>query len=464
MNTPEDFPQARALFSVEAEQAVLGGLLLDNNAVDRINGLDPAHFYREDHRAVFVAILQLVVSNRPADVVTVFERLQSEGRAERVGGLPYLTELAHRTPSAANISRYAEIVRDRAMLRETASAARKVLEMVETPSALKGAEILDRAQALLSGLAQIGVRREPKMLRELMAEFCDAVDARAHGSGETAISTGLDSLDRALNGGLRRGNLVIVAGRPSMGKTALTTDIGLNISTDYGVLLLSMEMSDQEIVARSVASRGDIALSHLLGRLNPNDTTSWQKLTASIQHIDGLNFAVDDSPALTLLEVRMKAKAHQRKHGLDVLIVDYLGLMTGGEEKMRTQQIGAYSRGLKALAKELNVPVVALAQLSRKNEDRPDRKPILSDLRDSGDIEQDADVVMFVHRPEMYEPNNTELKGYAEVLIRKQRNGALSDVPLLYRGAVTKFEEWTGPLPMLSAGPAVRKRGIAADL
>ncbi|WP_434033693.1 replicative DNA helicase [Cupriavidus sp. a3] len=462
MNAPDDFPQSRALFSIEAEQAVLGGLLLDNSAIDRISGLEPAHFYRDDHREVYGAIYRQVLSNRPADVVTVFEVLQSQGKAERVGGLGYLTQLAHNTPSAANVARYAEIIRDRAMLRETAVAARKVLELVETPSAMKGAEILDRAQALIGGVAQIGVRREAKFLRDLATPFVEGVDERYHGSGDRAIPTGIGSLDRALNGGLRGGNLVIVAGRPSMGKTALTTDIGLNMSTDYSVLLQSMEMSDQEIVGRAMANRGGIHLSALLsGRLTDAD---WPRLTYAVQHTCDLNFAIDDSPALTMLEVRMKAKAHKRKHGLDVLIVDYIGLMTGGEEKMRTQQIGAYSRGLKALAKELNIPVIALAQLSRKNEERPDKRPILSDLRDSGDIEQDADVVMFVHRPEMYDPNNDELKGYAEVLIRKQRNGALGDVPLLYRGAVTKFDEWTGPLPMLSAGPAVRKRGIAADL
>ncbi|WP_434033574.1 replicative DNA helicase [Cupriavidus sp. a3] len=441
---------------------MLGGLLLDNSAIDRISGLEPAHFYRDDHREVYGAIYRQVLANRPADVVTVFEVLQSQGKAERVGGLGYLTQLAHNTPSAANVARYAEIIRDRAMLRETASAARKVLEMVETPSAMKGAEILDRAQALIGGVAQIGVRREAKFLRDLATPFVEGVDERYHGAGDRAIPTGIGSLDRALNGGLRGGNLVIVAGRPSMGKTALTTDIGLNMSTDYSVLLQSMEMSDQEIVGRAMANRGGIHLSALLsGRLADAD---WPRLTYAVQHTCDLNFAIDDSPALTMLEVRMKAKAHKRKHGLDVLIVDYIGLMTGGEEKMRTQQIGAYSRGLKALAKELNIPVIALAQLSRKNEERPDKRPILSDLRDSGDIEQDADVVMFVHRPEMYDPNNDELKGYAEVLIRKQRNGALGDVPLLYRGAVTKFDEWTGPLPTVSAGAAVRKRGIAADL
>ncbi|CAG2152616.1 Replicative DNA helicase [Cupriavidus campinensis] len=463
MNAPDDFPQARALFSVEAEQAVLGGLLLDNDAVDRINGLDVAHFYRDDHRVIYGAIVRLVSANKPADVLTVFEQLQVEGRAERIGGLPYLSAVAQNTPSAANIGRYAEIVRDRALLRETAVAARKVLELVETPSAMKGSEIVDKAQGLLAHLAQVGVSRGPKMLYDLMNEFVERVDERYHGSVTAGISTGLESLDAALNGGFHPGNLVIVAGRPSMGKTALTTDMGLNMAdAGLSVLLDSMEMSDQELVARAAANRGGIGLSALLsGRLGDTD---WPRLTYAIQTMNDMRFAIDDTPAMSLLEVRTKAKAHKRKHGLDVLIVDYLGLMTGGEEKMRTQQIGAYSRGLKALAKELNVPVIALAQLSRKNEDRPDKKPILSDLRDSGDIEQDADVVLFVHRPEMYDPGNEALRGYAEVLIRKNRNGALSDVPLLYRGALTKFEEWTGPLPMLSHGPAVRKRGIAADL
>ncbi|WP_375198971.1 replicative DNA helicase [Cupriavidus metallidurans] len=463
MNAIDDFPQARALYSVEAEQAVLGGLLLDNDAIDRLNGLEAAHFYRDDHRVIFSRIIGLVSANRPADVITVFESLQSQGQAERVGGLAYLNAVAQHTPSTANIARYAEIVRDRALLRETASAARKMLELVETPSAMKGAEIVDKAQSLLADLSKVGVRREPKMIAELMVPVIEQVDARHHSGIEPGISTGIASLDAALNGGLHPGNLVIVAGRPSMGKTALTTDLGLNIA-DAGrsVLLDSMEMADAEIVARALANRGGIHLSALLrGRLQDSD---WPRLTWAVQNLGGMRFAIDDTPAMSLLDVKTKAKAHKRKHGLDVLIVDYLGLMSGGEEKMRTQQIGAYSRGLKALAKELSIPVVALAQLSRKNEERPDRKPILSDLRDSGDIEQDADVVIFVHRPEMYDPNNPDLKGYAEALIRKNRNGALSDVPLLYRGALTKFEEWTGPLPMLSHGPAVRKRGIAADL
>lgn len=463
MNAPDDFPQARVLHSIEAEQAVLGGLLLDNDAIDRIGGLDAGHFYRDDHRVIYGAIVRLISANKPADVLTVFEQLQVEGRAERMGGLSYLNAVAQNTPSTANIARYAEIVRDRALLRDTAAAARRVLELVETPGPMKGAEIVDRAQSLLADLAQIGVRREPKMLAELLTEFVEEVDARYHSRVDPSISTGIESLDRALNGGLHPGNLVIVAGRPSMGKTALTTDVGLNIAhAGSSVLLLSMEMSDREIVARSIANRGKVGLSRLLnGRLEDDD---WPKMTWAIQNIGNMLFAIDDSPALSLLEVKTKAKAHKRRHGLDVLIVDYLGLMSGGEEKMRTQQIGAYSRGLKSLAKELDIPVVALAQLSRKNEERPDKRPILSDLRDSGDIEQDADVVMFVHRPEMYDPNNEEIKGYAEVLIRKQRNGALSDVPLLYRGAVTKFEDWSGPLPILDSGPKVRKRGIAADL
>lgn len=262
MNAIDDFPQARALYSVEAEQAVLGGLLLDSDAIDRIGGLDATHFYRDDHRLIFSAVIRLVSANKPADVITVFEMLQSNGQAERVGGLQYLNAVAQSTPSAANVSRYADIVRDRALLRETAAAARKVLELVETPSPMKGAEVVDRAQSLLADLAQVGVQRGPKMIAELLVPVVEQVDARYHSGIEPGISTGIASLDTALNGGFHPSNLVIVAGRPSMGKTALTTDVGLNIAdSGRSVLLFSMEMSDQEIVARALANRGGINLS-----------------------------------------------------------------------------------------------------------------------------------------------------------------------------------------------------------
>jgi replicative DNA helicase len=464
MTAPDHIASSRALWSVESEQAVLGGLLLDNNAFDRIAGLEPAHFYRLDHRQIYSRILGLIVAGKPADVVTVFDALQERGVAADVGGLTYLTELAHSTPSAANIARYAQTVRDRALLRETLATVRRVQELVQTPSAMNGAEILDCAQSMLARLAQAGVRKEPRLLRDLLPAFAQTVDERIAGTGQTAIPTGLPCLDKALNGGVRRGNLVVVAGRPSMGKTALTTNIGLNMASDYSVLLLSMEMADQEIVARAVASRGEVALSTLLGRLDQHDDGALIGMQSVFAALETLRFAVDDTPALTLLDVRMKARTHQRKYGLDVLIVDYLGLMTGGEEKQRTQQIGAYSRGLKALAKDLNAAVIVLSQLSRKSEERPDKKPQLADLRDSGDIEQDADVVLLVHRPEMYQPADLASKGYAEVMIRKQRNGALGDVPLLYRGAVTRFDEWAGPLPSLSAGAAARRRDVVADL
>lgn len=454
----------RALWGVESEQAVLGGLLLDNDAIDRTAGLEPQHFYRQDHRQIHACILGLVAEGKSADVVTVFERLRERGRTTDVADLVYLTELAQSTPGTANIARYAQTVRDRALLREILAAVQNLQQSILSPSAMTGAEMLDHAQTTLSRLAEAGGRREPSMLRDLLPAFARSVDDRIAGMGEAPLRTGLPPLDKALNGGLRRGNLVVVAGRPSMGKTALTTNIGLNLAADHSVLLLSMEMADQEIVSRAVASRGEVPLSTLLGRMDANDEKALTGMRSAFAAIEGLRFAVDDTPSLTLLDIRMKAKAFQRRHGLDVLIVDHLGLMTGGEEKQRTQQIGAYSRGLKALAKELGAAVIVLSQLSRKSEERPDKRPQLADLRDSGDIEQDADVVLLVHRPEMYQPADMALKGYAEVMIRKQRNGALGDVPLRYRGAVTTFEEWSGPLPQAGARFAPRRRDIVADL
>jgi len=208
-----------------------------------------------------------------------------------------------------------------------------------------------------------------------------------------------------------------------------------------------MEMESQEIAGRAVASRGQVSLGKVMSQIPADDVATWSGVTAGCIKLDALRFAIDDTPAISLLELRLKAKAWKRKHGLHVIIVDYLGLMSGGEGEKRHEQIGSYSRGLKALAKELGVAVIALAQLNRKVEDRPDRRPVLSDLRDSGEIEQDADIVMLVHRPEMYEPENAELRGYAEVLLRKQRGGAIGDIPLRFDGPTCSFQDWAGPAP-----------------
>lgn len=444
--------------SLEAEQSVLGGLLLDNDAVDRIGSLQAKHFYREDHGAIFAEIVKCISVGQPADVITVWEGLEAKGGSFIEGLLPYLNQIAQNTPSAANVGRYAEIVVDRALLRGLLYVTGKARDLVQAPQGKTADQVLDVVQSMVSTLAERRSRTEPRMLSDLLVDFVEEATHRSEGVDGT-IPTGVPELDRMFNGGLRPGQLVIVAGRPSMGKSALASHIGLNVAEKHSVLMFSMEMAGQEIAGRALANRGRIHLSRLMGKMDGADTAAWASVTHGCSQLHNVRFGVDETPAISLLELRLKAKAWKRRHGLDVLIVDYLGLMSGGDGEKRHEQIGSYSRGLKALAKELNVAVIALAQLNRKSEDRGDRRPILSDLRDSGEIEQDADIVAFVHRPEMHEPNNTQLRGYAEVLIRKQRNGSLGDVPLSYDGPTCAFSGWQGERPTASEPRAPRRSG-----
>ncbi|WP_194720916.1 replicative DNA helicase [Noviherbaspirillum malthae] len=457
MNAPAD---AFTLpHSIEAEQAVLGGLLLDNGAIDRIGQLQSRHFYREDHRAIFAQIMQCISKGQPADVISIWDGLQNRGGAFVEGLLPYLNLIAQSTPSAANVARYADIVVEKALLRGLLHVTGKAAELAQNPRGQTADQVLDQVQSMVSKLAERRARTEPKMISELLTEFINETDRRSQGL-EAAIPTGIHSLDQMFNGGLRGGQLVIVAGRPSQGKTALSVDIGLNMATTYSVLMFSMEMSGQELVGRALANRGQIHLSRLLNHIDAGDTLAWDSVTRGCSALEPMRFSIDETPAIALIELRMKAKAWKRKHGLDVIIVDYIGLMTGGDGEKRHEQIGSYSRGLKALAKELDVAIIALAQLNRKPEDRGDRKPILSDLRDSGEIEQDADIVVFVHRPEMHEPNNPQLHGYADVLIRKQRNGPLADLGLRFDGPTCSFSEWIGPKPTSQATHIERRKGF----
>lgn len=444
--------------SIEAEQSVLGGLMLENDAIDRIGSLQAKHFYREDHQAIFAEITRCVSKGQPADVISIWDGLQSRGGAFLDGLLPYLNQIAQNTPSAANVGRYAEIVTDRALLRGLLHVTNKADDLAHNPRGKTADQVLDAVQSMVSTLAERRVRTEPRMISDLLLDFIEATDKRSEGL-ESAIPTGIESLDRMFSGGLRGGQLVIVAGRPSMGKSALAAHIGLNMAEKYSVLMFSMEMSSQELSGRALANRGRIQLSRLLGRIAPNDESAWASVTHGCTQLQPMRFAIDETPAITLLEIRMKAKAWKRRHGLDVLIVDYIGLMSGGDGEKRYEQIGSYSRGLKALAKELDIAIVALAQLNRKSEDRIDKKPILSDLRDSGEIEQDADIVALIHRPEMHDPNNTQLAGYAEVLIRKQRNGANGDIPLNFEGGTCSFSEWEGRRPTMHTPKPGRRGG-----
>ncbi|UIN23518.1 replicative DNA helicase [Herbaspirillum frisingense] len=433
-------------YAHEAEQSVLGALLLDNGAADRIGELKAKHFYRADHQAIFAEAISLISKGEPADVISIWERLQARGDVFDGELLSYLNQIAQNTPSAANIEHYSGIVVDKALLRGLLHVTGQVEELVRNPRGQSADQILEKVVSMVNSLAARRVRQEPTLINELLVTLIEQIAERSE-VGDNAMATGIASLDAQLNGGVRRGQLVIFAGRPSMGKTALAVDVGLNIAERHSALLFSMEMSSQEIAARALANRGGLSLSRILGRIDDADVQAWGAVTHGCSQLNQLRFAIDDTAAISLLELRLRAKAWKRRHGLDLIVVDYIGLMTGGEGEKRHEQIGSYSRGLKALAKELDVTVLALAQLNRKSEDRADRRPQLSDLRDSGEIEQDADVVVLIHRPEMHDPTNDALRGFAEALVRKQRNGALGDIPLKFQGATSRFEEWVGAIP-----------------
>jgi replicative DNA helicase len=432
--------------SIEAEQAVLGAILRFNDAFDRVGDLQAKHFYREDHRTIYTEIVHLVSKGQPADTMTVWAALQSRGGASIDGLGPYLNQIAQSVPSAANVATYAKTVVDRALLRAIIQVSDQISGLAFRPAGKSADQVLDSMQSMITSLAERRVRNEPRMIREVLLDFIEGMTKRAEGH-ESAMSTGIPELDRMFNGGLRKGQLIIVAGRPSMGKTALAADVGLNLAENLSVLMFSMEMGSQEIAGRALASRGNVALTKVMGRIGDDEQEVWNRISAGIGRLDDVRFSIDETAAITLLELRLKAKAWKRKHGLDAILVDYIGLMSGGEGDKRADQIGSYSRGLKALAKELDVAVIALAQLNRKSEDRADRRPILSDLRDSGEIEQDADIVMFVHRPEMHSPSVEQLRGYTEVMIRKQRSGALGDVHLMFDGPTCRFSAWSGAPP-----------------
>lgn len=447
--------------SIEAEHGVLGALMRWPDNFDKVGDLRPPHFYREDHRNIFAEIVRLAERGQATDVMSVLAAMQARGNYFDGNLGAYLNQIAQSVPTSSHAAQHARIVVDRALLRALIATSDKIAGAAYAPKGQTADQVLDHAQSMVAGLAERRVRNEPRMVREILSEFVDGIAQRSEGQ-DSAISTGIEELDRRLNGGLRPQQLIIVAGRPSMGKTALSSDVGLNIAEQHSVLMFSMEMSSQEVAGRALANRGRVELAKVMGRINENDTPAWNGVSHGCAKLADVRFAIDDTPAITLLELRLKAKAWKRKHGLDVIIVDYLGLMSGGDGDKRSDQIGSYSRGLKALAKELGVAVIALAQLNRKSEERGDKRPILSDLRDSGEIEQDADVVMLVHRPEMHQPDAEHLRGYTEVMIRKQRNGALGDVHLMFDGPTCRFGDWAGAPPsMAEERQPARARGFS---
>jgi replicative DNA helicase len=369
-------------------------------------------------------------------VVTVYERFAAKGDSEHIGGLSYLNALAQSTPSSANIKRYSALVRDKAVKRQLLTLAADVPEMVM--GADEARIVVDRIQSKLENLAQERVKSEPIKASDDLGNYIDRLQEAAEGKIK-AIPTGFRDLDDKLGGGMRGGELIIAAGRPAMGKTAFALGIARNVALNYSALVLSMEMPRDQLHDRNIAALGRIHMQHLRQPEKMTDD-DWQRFTVAAHKITDLNLYLDDQPALTLLEVRSKARTVKRKHGLNLLVVDYLGLMTGGPSENRNQEVGSYSRGLKALAKELDIPIIALAQLNRGLENRADKRPGMADLRDSGEIEQDADTIMFLYRDEVYDPNS-QANGICEVLIGKQRQGETGMVPLAYQGEHTAFHD-----------------------
>lgn len=454
MNAPE---QAFAPQSIESEQSVLGALLLDNDAVDRMGDMRAAHFYRHDHRLIFETIVTLIVANKPADVITVYDVLTAKGHAEKAGGLPYLNSLAKNTPSARNIGRYAHNVRDKALMRGLMAASSRVNDLVTEPNGLSAVEMLDAAQAEIGKLADQTSLREPASIQDAMVRYIEDLDARFHGEKvNPGIATGLSAVDELLNGGVRRGALCTIGARPGMGKSALAETIGCNAAdAGHSVLFLSMEMPEAEVVERAIANWGRVSSTALAAADARLTDDSWARITHAVNKASTASFFIDDQPALTLLEVVTKARTIKRKHGLDLLVVDYLQLMSGSEEK-RYQQIEAITKGLKTLAKTLNIAVIALSQFSRDIEKRPNPRPKSSDFRDSGSIEQDSDILMGLYREEQDNPD-TQWKGMAELFLMKNRQGKTGKACIAYLGEFMRFENFSGPIPEAEASRPARR-------
>lgn len=419
--------------AAEAEQSVLGGLLLDNDAVDRIGDLRAEHFASEEHRVIFTETLALLTAGKPADVITVFDALRV--KSYRTDLLPYLNALAQNTPSAANIKRYAEIVRDRAIKREIVALGNELEGMV-AQSEQPATEILDTVGARIEKLAEARIKSDPVLARDDLGAHLALIEARESGTIK-AIPTGFPDVDRKLNGGIRRGNLIVLAARPAMGKSAFALNVACNIAVDYSVLVLTLEMSRSELHDRNIAALGKLPLPALLQPATMRDE-DWPSVTHAVAKINDLNLWIDDQGGIRLMDVRMKARHVKRRHGLDLVVIDYLQLMEGQGDN-RNAQIEGITRGLKALAKELDIGIILLSQLNRKLEDRPNKRPQQADLRDSGSIEQDADAILFLYRDEIYNPDSQDI-GMCEVDVAKNRQGAAGRVLLTYIGEQTRFE------------------------
>ena len=454
--------------SIEAECSVLGSLLLDNFGWDRVGDLLKADdFYRHEHKVVFETIAALVNASKPADVITVFAELQKVGKTDQMGGLVYLNSLAQTTHSAGSLRRYAEIVRERAVLRKLIAGADEISASAFNAQGKSAETILEAAVQTVMGITPETAAEEWEGMDTGMVRLLDRITEQADGTAAPDfIPTGLTALDERLDGGMRRGELIIIGARPSMGKSALALSIGVNVALDAGepVGMFSMEMPRAQVHARAMSLVSHIHLSRIkrAERLKDFD---WPKITEAVEKLRQVRFDVSDFNQLNINQLRTRARRLARRRGkLGCLIVDYLGLMDGLDSKMsRNYQLEEVTKGLKSLAKELDCPILLLCQLSREVEKRPDPTPMLSDLRDSGSIEQDADIVLFVHRPIKAKPDLApEWKYYAKVAVAKLRDGEPGVLDLMYIGENTHFKDWPAETPIPTS--QVRVAGKRGDL
>lgn len=447
--------QGFELFSISAEQSVIGALMLDGDAMDHVGELREDDFYRDDHRRIFAAIRSLSVASKPFDLLSVFDALESSGQCEQVGGLAYLGEMANGVVSFAGIRRHAEIIRDRATQRRILAAAAEVQEVV-TRFDRTTTEKLDFAQAAFARLTDAhATAAAPQDMASVLDRHMVRLDRR-HGGEEMGLSTGFPDLDKRLSGGMREGQLILIAARPAMGKTALALQIAARCAMDgTPSLFCSQEMAEADLADRLLALQGRIPVERVIsGQMTADD---WGRVTAATGLLHQAPLFLDEQPALTIQDVRNKARQVKRKAGrLGLLVVDYLQLMSG-DGANRNTEIEEISRGLKRLAKEMHMPVIALSQLNRAVEQRPNKRPMLSDLRDSGAIEQDADVVMSVYRDEVYSPDSPHV-GCAEIGMLKVRQGKSGGfVPMTYVGEYVRFESFSGSWAQVESKPMRRR-------
>ena len=433
--------------SIEAEQSVLGSLMLDNQSWEKTADLLVENdFYRRDHQLIFRAIADLFEQSQPVDVITLAEYHDKRGELDKVGELAYLGMLARNTPSSANIIAYASIVRERSILRQLIAVGTAISNVAFSPEGKSSEEMLDLAEGQVFEIAEKGAKRSGGFIqvKEVLSRVVDRIDTLfEQDSPITGLSTGFNDFDEQTSG-MQPADLVIVAGRPSMGKTTFAMNLAEHaaIKSKVPVAVFSMEMPADALAMRMLSSLGQIDQHRLrTGRLNDDD---WPRLTSAIALLNEAPLFIDDTPALTVTELRARARRLKREHGLSMIVIDYIQLMQGSSRSSnenRATEISEISRSLKALAKELEVPVVALSQLNRSLEQRPNKRPIMSDLRESGAIEQDADLIVFIYRDEVYNEDSAE-KGKAEIIISKQRNGPIGTVALTFQGKYTRFENF----------------------